>query len=36
MKAKNSIPQGRLWGLKLHVAPNNGDRHCLKLVNMRS
>jgi hypothetical protein len=25
MNAKNSMPQGRIWSLKLHVAPNNGE-----------
>jgi hypothetical protein len=35
MKVKNSILQGRIWWLKLHVAPKNGDRYFLELFNVR-
>jgi hypothetical protein len=35
MKVENSILQGRIWWLKLHVAPNNGDRYFLELFNVR-
>ena len=34
MNVKNSIPLGRIWWLKLPVAPNNGDRHFSKLFNV--
>ena len=34
MNVKNSIPQGRIWWLKLPVAPDNGDRHFSKLFNV--
>ena len=34
MNAKNSIPYGRIWLLKLPVAPNNGTRHFSKLFNV--
>jgi hypothetical protein len=34
MNVKNSIPQGRIWWLKLPVAPNNGDHHFSKLFNV--
>ena len=33
MNVKNSI--GRIWSLKLHVAPNNEDRHFSELFNVR-
>jgi hypothetical protein len=34
MNVRNSIPYGRIWWLKLPVAPNNGDRHFSKLFNV--
>ena len=34
MNVKNSIPQGRIWWLKLPVAPDNGDLHFSKLFNV--
>jgi hypothetical protein len=29
---KNSIPSGRICSLKLHVVPNNGDRHFFRTL----
>jgi hypothetical protein len=34
MNVRNSIPYGRIWWLKLPVAPNNGDHHFSKLFNV--
>jgi hypothetical protein len=31
IKVKNSLPKGRIWWLKLHVAPNNGNQGIVEI-----